>query len=93
MITLIHALEKCQQYHLGRKLLIWIDHNSLQYLLQQKKLSWSQWKPIENIGTFDMEILHKNRKDNIFVYALSWKDEEVVSYETSVIVFDWLDEF
>jgi hypothetical protein len=24
---------------------------------------------IENIGTFDMEILHKKGKDNIFVYA------------------------
>jgi hypothetical protein len=37
----------------------YIDHNSLQYLLQQKTLTTEQQKWIEKISTFDMEIIHK----------------------------------
>ena len=69
-----------------------IDHNSLQYLLQQKTLSTAQQKWIEKIATFDMEILHKRGKDNVVVDSLSRKDEEVKAYAISVADLDWLDE-
>ena len=42
MLAIIHALKKWRQYLLGRKILIITDHNSLQYLLQQKNLSTEQ---------------------------------------------------
>ena len=39
MLSIIHALTKWRQYLLGSKILIRTDHNSLQYLLQEKKMS------------------------------------------------------
>jgi hypothetical protein len=71
MLSIMHALTKWFQYLLGSKFLIHIDHNSLQYLLQQKTLSTKQQKWIEKISTFDMEILHKRGKENIAVDDLS----------------------
>jgi hypothetical protein len=42
MLSIMHALTKWQQYLLGSKFLIRTDHNSLQYLLQQKTLTTEQ---------------------------------------------------
>ena len=92
MLAIIHALAKWRHYLLGRKILIRTNHNSLQYLLQQKTLSIEQQKWIEKIATFDMEILHKRGKDNVVVDALSQKDEEVKAYAISTAILDWLDE-
>ena len=92
MHVIIHALAKWRQYLLGNKSLIRIDHNSLQYLLQQKTLSTKQQKWIEKFAKFDIEILHKRGKDNVVVDSLSRKDEEVKAYAISVAVLDWLDE-
>ena len=66
------------------------DH-SFQYLLQQKTLSTEQHKWIEEIATFDMEILHKRGKDNLVADALSRKDE-VQTYAISIVIPEWLDE-
>ena len=44
------------------------------------------------IATFDMEILHKQGKDNVIADALSRKDEEVKAYAILVAIPDWLDE-
>jgi hypothetical protein len=44
MLSIMHALTKWRQYLLGSKFLICIDHNSLQYLLQQKTLTTEQHK-------------------------------------------------
>ncbi len=73
---MMHALTKWRQYLLGSKFLICTDHNSLQYLLQQKTLTTEQQKWIEKIATFDMDILHKKGKDNVVADALLRKDEE-----------------
>ena len=50
-----------------------------------------QQKWIENITTFDMEILHKRGRDNIVDDALSRKNE-VQTYAISIIIPKWLDE-
>ena len=68
------------------------DHNSLQYLLQQKTLTTEQQKWIEKITAYDMEILHKKGKDNTVADALSRKDEEIQVFAVSLIVPKWLDE-
>ena len=88
MLAIIHALAKWRQYLLGSKILIRTDHNSLQYLLQQKALSTEQRKWIDKIATFNMEILHKRGKDNVVVDALSQKEEEVKAYAILVAVPD-----
>jgi hypothetical protein len=44
MVAIMHALTKWRQYLLGRKFSVRIDHNSLQYLLQQKTLTTEQQK-------------------------------------------------
>jgi hypothetical protein len=71
ILSIMHALTKWCQYLLRSKLLICTDHNSLQYLLQQKTLSTEQQKWIEKITTFDMEILYKRGKYNVTIDALS----------------------
>ena len=68
------------------------DHNSLQYLLQQKTLSTEQQKWIEKIAAFDMEIIHKKGKENVVTDALSRKDEDITSYSISVAIPEWLNE-
>jgi hypothetical protein len=92
MLAIIHVLAKWRQYLLGSKFSIRMDHNSLQYLLQQKTLSTEQQKWMEKLSTFDMEILHKKGKDNVIVDALSRKDDDVTTYATTVVIPDWLDE-
>jgi len=88
----MHALTKWRQYLLGSKFLVRTDHNSLQYLLQQKTLTTEQQKWIEKIATFDMEILHKRGKDNIVVDALSRKYEEAQVFAVSITIPEWLNE-
>ena len=70
MLAIMHLLTKWRQYLLGSKFLIRTDHNSLQHLLQQKTLTIEQQKWIEKISTFNMEILHKKRKDNVVADTL-----------------------
>ena len=86
MRAIMHALTKWCQYLLGSKFLIRIDHNSLQHLLQQKMLMTKHKKWIEKICTFDMEILHKNGKDNVVFDALSRKNEGVQVYDVSMVI-------
>jgi hypothetical protein len=92
ILSIMHALTKWCQYLLGSKFLIHTNHNSLQYLSQQKTLSTKQQKWIEKINTFDMEILHKRGKENITAHALSRKDEETQVFAISIAIPEWLDE-
>jgi hypothetical protein len=92
MLSIMHALTKWCQYLLGSKFLILIDHNSLQYLLQQKTLSTEQKKWIDKITMFDMEILHKRGNYNIVVDALSQKDEETQVFAITIAIPKWLNE-
>ena len=72
--------------------MIHTDHNSLQYLLQQKTFSIEQQKWIEKILAFDMEIVHKKGKENVVADALSRKDEDITSYSISVAIPEWMNE-
>jgi hypothetical protein len=47
---------------------------------------------MEKLSTFDMEIIHTKRRDNIAVDALSQKYEEVKAYATTIVIPYWLDE-
>ena len=92
MLAIMHALEKWRQYLLERKIMVYTNHNSLQYLLQQKTLCIEQQKWIEKIVAFDMEIIHKKGKDNVVADALSKKDEEMNSYPVIVVIPEYLHE-
>ena len=92
MLAIMQALVKWRQYLLGSKFMIRTDHNSLQYLLQQKTLSTEQQKWIEKIVAFDMEIIHKKEKENVVADALSRKDEDITSYSILVAIPEWLNE-
>ena len=86
MLEIMHGLAKWRQYLIGIKFMIRTNHNSLQYLLQQKTLSIEQHEWIEKIVAFDMEIIHKNGKENVVANALSRKDEDITSYSISVTI-------
>jgi hypothetical protein len=42
--------------------------------------------------TFNIEIFDKKEKENVVFDALSWKDEELISYKTLFVVPKWLNE-
>ena len=51
-----------------------------------------QQKWIGKISTYNMEILHKNGKDNVVTDSLSRKYEEVQVYAVSMVIPEVLDE-
>ena len=59
MLAIMQVSVKWRKYLLGSKFMICTNHNSIQYLLQQKMLSIEQHKWIEKTVAFDMEIIHK----------------------------------
>lgn len=54
MLAILHALTKWRQYLLRSKFSIRTDHNSLQFLLQQKTLSTEQQKWMDKLLAFDL---------------------------------------
>ena len=92
MMKIMQALVKWKQYLSGRKFMIRTNHNSIQYLLQQKTLSTEQQKWIEKIVAFYMEIIHKKGKENVVADTLSKKDEDITSYSIVDAIREWLDE-
>jgi len=92
MLAIIHALMKWRQYMLESKFSIQTDHNSLQFLLQQKTLSIEQQKWMEKLLAFDLEILHKKGRENVVADALSHKNEDNTICIALVVVPKWLNE-
>lgn len=91
MLAIIHALTKWLQYFLGSKFSIQTNHNSLQFLLQQKTLSTEQHKWMEKFSSFNLEILHKKGKENVVVDALSGKDDKHTTCVNMIVVPEWLN--
>lgn len=93
MLAIMHALVKWNQYLLGMKYLVKMNHNSLKYFLTQKNLSSKQQKWVSKIRVFYFDILYRKRKENAVVDALSRKiDSNTTSCVISLVIPDWISE-
>ncbi|GJW46792.1 putative reverse transcriptase domain-containing protein [Tanacetum coccineum] len=71
--SVVFALKIWRHYLYGTKCTVFTDHNSLQHILNQKKLNMRQRRWLELLSDYDHEIRYHRRKANVAADALSRK--------------------
>src|SRR5438045_7082468 len=71
MCAIMHAFERSRPFLLGRHFKVYTDHSSLVHCKTQSKLNQRQLRWQEKVADYDMEILYKPGKENVFADALS----------------------
>nr|GEU41419.1 putative reverse transcriptase domain-containing protein [Tanacetum cinerariifolium] len=71
--VVVFALKLWRHYLYGTKCVVYIDHKSLQYILDQKELNIRQRRWIELLSDYDCEIRYHSGKANVVADALSRK--------------------
>ncbi|GKF71798.1 putative reverse transcriptase domain-containing protein, partial [Tanacetum coccineum] len=74
--AVIFALRLWRHYLYGTKCVVFTDHKSLRYILNQKELNLRQRRWIELLSDYDCEIRYHHRKANVVADALSRKGRE-----------------
>ncbi|GJU89211.1 putative reverse transcriptase domain-containing protein [Tanacetum coccineum] len=74
--TIIFALRLWRHYLYGKKCVVFTNHKSLQYILNQKKLNLRQRRWIELLSDYDCEIRYHPGKGNIVADSLSRKERD-----------------
>ena len=79
---------------MGRHFKVKMDHDSLEYFLEQRLSSKEQEKWVTKMLGYDFEIIYKKGKKNVVADALSRKDEDVQASlcAISIIQPDWITE-
>nr|GEY51909.1 putative reverse transcriptase domain-containing protein [Tanacetum cinerariifolium] len=72
--SLVFALKIWRHYLYGTKCTMYIDHKSLQHILDQKELNMRQRRWLELLSDYDCDIRYHLRKANVVVDALSHKE-------------------
>ncbi|GJX39158.1 putative reverse transcriptase domain-containing protein [Tanacetum coccineum] len=72
--AVVFALRLWRHYLYGTKYVVFIDHKSLQYILNQKELNMRQCRWIELLSDCDYEIRYHPGKANVVADALSQKE-------------------
>ncbi|GKC97109.1 putative reverse transcriptase domain-containing protein, partial [Tanacetum coccineum] len=72
--AVVFALRLWRHYLYGTKRVVFTDHKSLQYILNQKELNIRQRRWIELLSDYDYEIRYHPRKANVVADALSYKE-------------------
>ncbi|GJU04448.1 putative reverse transcriptase domain-containing protein [Tanacetum coccineum] len=79
--VVVFALQLWRHYLYGTKCVMYTDHKSLQYILDQKELNMRQRQWIELLSDYDCEIRYHPGKANVVVDALRAMKEERVKAE------------
>ncbi|GKC34332.1 putative reverse transcriptase domain-containing protein, partial [Tanacetum coccineum] len=74
--AIVFALRLWRHYLYGTKCVVFTDHKSLQYILNQKELNLRQQRWIELLSDYDCEIRYHPRKVNVVADALSRKERD-----------------
>ncbi|GKF41772.1 putative reverse transcriptase domain-containing protein, partial [Tanacetum coccineum] len=74
--VVVFALRLWRHYLYGTKCVVFTDHKSLRYILNQKKLNLRQRRWIELLSDYDCEIRYHPGKVNVVADALSQKGRE-----------------
>jgi hypothetical protein len=91
MLVILHTMDLCLPYLLGKHFQIKIDHQSLKCFREQRPSSLKQQKLVTKLFGYDYEIFYKKVKDNVVVDPLSRKYEDEGSlFSLSFIVPDCL---
>ncbi|GJT99131.1 putative reverse transcriptase domain-containing protein [Tanacetum coccineum] len=72
--AIVFAFRLWRHYLYGTKCMVFIDHKSLQYMLNQKELNLRQWRWIELLSYYDYEIRYHFGKANVVADSLSRKE-------------------
>ncbi|GKE02276.1 putative reverse transcriptase domain-containing protein [Tanacetum coccineum] len=72
--AVVFALRLWRHYLYGTKCVVFTDHKSLQYILNQKELNLRQRRWIELLSDYDCEIRYHPGKANVVADALSRKE-------------------
>ncbi|GKD35612.1 putative reverse transcriptase domain-containing protein [Tanacetum coccineum] len=72
--AVVFALRLWRHYLYGTKCVVFTDHKSLQYILNQKELNMRQCRWIELLSDYDCEIRYHPGKANVVADALSRKE-------------------
>ncbi|GJU16294.1 putative reverse transcriptase domain-containing protein [Tanacetum coccineum] len=72
--AVVFALRLWRHYLYGTKCVVFTDHKSLQYILNQKELNMRQRRWIELLSDYDCEIRYHPGKANVVADALSRKE-------------------
>jgi hypothetical protein len=73
MLSIPHAVDIWCPYLLGKLFQIKIDHQSLNYFLEQRLSTLEKQKWVTKLFGYDYEIIYKKGKDKVVVDALSGK--------------------
>ncbi|GJU03577.1 putative reverse transcriptase domain-containing protein [Tanacetum coccineum] len=71
--AVVFALRLLRHYLYGTKCVVYTDHKSLQYILDQKELNMRQRRWIKLLSDYDCEIRYHPGKSNVVADALSKK--------------------
>ncbi|GJY75929.1 putative reverse transcriptase domain-containing protein [Tanacetum coccineum] len=72
--AVVFALKIWRHYLYGTKCMVFIDHKSLQHILDQKELNIRQHRWLELLSDYDCKIRYHPRKANVVANALSRKE-------------------
>nr|GEU29451.1 putative reverse transcriptase domain-containing protein [Tanacetum cinerariifolium] len=72
--SLVFALKIYRHYLYRTKCTVFIDHKSLQHILDQKELNMRQRRWLELLSNYDCEICYNSEKANVVADALSCKE-------------------
>jgi hypothetical protein len=71
----VHALKTWRHYLYGQKCDIYTNHKSLKYKFTQSELNMRQWRWLELIKDYELEIHYHPGKANVVADALSKKSQ------------------
>nr|GFA22733.1 putative reverse transcriptase domain-containing protein [Tanacetum cinerariifolium] len=74
--AIVFALKIWRHYLYGTKCTVFIDHKSLQHILDQKELNMRQRRWLELLSDYDCDIHYHPGKANVVADALSRKERE-----------------
>ncbi|GJU34546.1 putative reverse transcriptase domain-containing protein [Tanacetum coccineum] len=74
--AVVFALRLWRHYLYGTKCVVFTDHKSLQYILNQKELNLRQQRLIELLSDYDCEIRYHPGKANVVADAFSRKERD-----------------
>nr|GFA46032.1 reverse transcriptase domain-containing protein [Tanacetum cinerariifolium] len=86
--VVVFALRLWRHYLYGMKCTVFMDHKSLQYILDKKELNMRQRRWIELLSDYDCEIRYHPGKANVVVDALSRKEREKPLRVRSLVLTD-----
>nr|GEZ38840.1 putative reverse transcriptase domain-containing protein [Tanacetum cinerariifolium] len=84
--AIVFALRLWRHYLYGTKCMVYTDHQSLQYILDQKELNMRQRRWIELLNDYDCEIRYHPGKANVVADALSRKEREPIRVKALVMI-------